>query len=830
MLKNYALKLSLISLSSAVLVACGSGKTPAPKEISGQAVKGLMANAQVELFGNVGGVETLLDSSVTDAKGDYQLDVPDDYSGPVKLLVTATPNTTMLCDAPAGCVNVAFGESMSLVTGTTMSAVMRNVLPNQPVNIYVTPITNMAAAKVEALGGLTSESIATVNEEVAALFKLPGDYVSIQPTDVTDTAAVDAAASSAVNYGVLAGAFAGGSPGQMKVRLDNYADAFAAGTLLEDTSSANPNVATIKDIFENAEQLATHIQSGDVAAQYDSLISGLGQDQTATAPTSGSTNSELDIMVQAALDDTVRLSGTINQQTVEAYVQSQVDQLSWILTPELLKTLLSSVNVVKEVMFAALGHDYLVSIADANGIVDRSALAGGADNVEVLYNVNTNILHFKTLPGKTLADHEIDFEIEVHPVSNGVLLGELPYTLKSGGTISNSQFSTAFNKDSYINFIFDQQDDFTGVQNLLSMLYTILGAAQNPNMDLVQQQAMQLQLMAAMQALPEECVTSSGISTVGGEQFLQMIDCALGDFVTGLDASGYLEFGMVVSKTSDPSQQYDVDFKGFADLNFTDPHAATVARLEIQDGHLYTPNGDRLFTVDGAKGLVLDLGNTNNTMFTRFGIDSVLIPETYVTVRGTFHDLQDYLDLFNQTPLEFDFNELQLANVFAKPFQTGMNFLVALFKPDAMIDSANYLFDNTTPKDYIKTLSLGLEVQADALWPVRRYDVEFINNELHLTNQDGVSFIYTAEPGAIISVIRAFGNDLVTVRVTAEGVSIVDIDDQITLDVNDLPIDEMMSLYARLGILIDLDDQAQALLNQYAHQIPSIDLGAILGN
>jgi|GEM_PF-7064482 len=827
MLRNNALKLSLVTLSSAVLIACGSGKAPAPKEITGQAVKGLMANAQVELFGNVAGVETLLDSSVTDGKGDYQLDVPDDYSGPVKLLVTATPNTRMLCDAPAGCVNVAFGESMSVVTGTSMSAVMRNVLPNQPVNIYVTPITNMAAAKVDALGGLTSESIATVNEEVAALFKLPGDFVSIKPTDVTDTAAVDGDASSAVNYGVLAGAFAGGSPGQMKVRLDNYADAFAAGTLLEDTTSANPNVATIKDIFESAEQLATHIQSGDVAAQYDSLIAGLNEDHAAEVETSGSTNSDLNSMVQAALDDVTRLSGTINEQALQDYVQSQVDQLSWIITPELLNTLLSSLNIVKEVMYAALGHDYLVTIADVNGIVDRSAVSGGADNVEVLYNVNTKLLSFKTLPGKTLVGHQIDFEIQIHPVSNGVLLGTLPYTLKSGGTISNSQFSTEFNKDSYINFTFEQQDDFTGVQNLLSMLYALLVGLQTPNMDPVQQQAMQLQLVAAMQALPVECTALAQGSDLAG--LLGMVDCVLGDFVTGLDASGYLEFGMLVSKADDSTQQFDVDFKGFADINFTDASAATVAHLEIQDGHLYTPNGDRLFTVDGAKGLVLDLGNTDNTMFSRFGIDSVLIPETHVTLRGTFPDLQEYLDLFNGAPLAFDFNELQLENVLQKPFQTGFNFIGALFQPDAITNSLSYLIANTTPKDYINTLSMGLEVQPDELWPSRRYDVEFINNQLHLSNQDGVSFVYSAEQGAIVSVIRAFGNDLVTVRVTDEGVSVTDIDDQITINVNNLPVAEMMSLYARLGILIDLDEQAQALLDSYSNAVGSIDLSSLIG-
>ena len=128
MLKVNLLKLYLVTLSAVTLMACGSGNNPSSQaEISGSAVKGQIANGQVELFGVAGGAQQLLDSTVTDAQGDYQLDVPDTYSGPVKLVVTAVAGTTMLCDAPAGCDGVAFGDFVAMQLGTSMPAVLRQV-------------------------------------------------------------------------------------------------------------------------------------------------------------------------------------------------------------------------------------------------------------------------------------------------------------------------------------------------------------------------------------------------------------------------------------------------------------------------------------------------------------------------------------------------------------------------------------------------------------------------------------------------------------------------------------------------------------------------------
>lgn len=821
------LKYTLVVLSASVVVACDNASSIVASplssnkpEISGKAVKGLISNGQVTLFGVVNSQEVQLAQSKTDNSGNYELDVPGDYSGPVRLVVTAIEGTTMICDAPAGCNDVPFGGSVNLDVGTSMSAVMRNVLPNQPVNIHVTPITTMAAAHVDANGGLNAENIAFANEKVASVFKLPGDFVSIEPVNVADSTSLASAKSSEINYGVLAGAFAGGSADELSQRIDSYANAFANDQLFEDSSDSS--AATIKAIFQPAADLAQHIEQGAIKAQFDSLVASLKSEEVSDTDTSGNANSELDTMVQAALDDVTRLSTTLNQQTLQNYVDSQVDQFSWILKPELLQTAFSSALVVREVFYVALAHDYLVTVADEDGNVDRSSVAGGTNVVNVTYNVNTKLLSFKTNEGEQLRGHTIDFDIEIHPISDGQLLGEMPYILKEGGSISNQYFNATFNKDSSIRFIFDELDDFSDVKTLLNMLDAlfILTLSEDPN-DL---SLARKKLISSAQKLPEKCASQTSSSN-GDEAILLLIDCVVGDFLTGLKASGYLDFGMLVTNVSDTSQQFDIDFKGYADLDFTDPSATKVARLEIQNGHLFTPNGDRLFTVDGAKGLVLDLGNTDNTMFAKFGIDSVLIPETHVSLRADFHDLQDYLDLFNQTPMNFDFDKLQLANVFQKPGTTFANFVQAALEEGAILDTLKHLVSKTTPKDYIKTLAMGLEVQPGAEWPTRRYDVEFINNRLHLTNQDGISFVFMTEEGAIVSNIRGFGNDLVVIKVTESGVNVTDIDDKISIDMDNLPVNELMSVYSRLGILIDLDEDLKDLLDRYVGTGPAIDLG-----
>ena len=70
-----------------------------------------------------------------------------------------------------------------------------------------------------------------------------------------------------------------------------------------------------------------------------------------------------------------------------------------------------------------------------------------------------------------------------------------------------------------------------------------------------------------------------------------------------------------------------------------------------------SPMANRLFALDGSKGLALALGNTDNSMFARFGIDSPRIPETHLTVRTQFRDLAEYLALFDGSDVNFNFSE-----------------------------------------------------------------------------------------------------------------------------------------------------------------------------
>ena len=132
-----------------------------------------------------------------------------------------------------------------------------------------------------------------------------------------------------------------------------------------------------------------------------------------------------------------------------------------------------------------------------------------------------------------------------------------------------------------------------------------------------------------------------------------------------------------------------------------------------------------------------------------------------------------------------------------------------------LVDFIDYLLAETTPRDFVDTLNVQLDVQADAQWPERRYQIDFQSDLLEISNQDGVRFRYSAEPGAIVSHIAVDGSDLVEVRVTEDSVQIIDIEDAVTIDPEEIPEERIMALFARLDVLIDLDQQARDLLNQY---------------
>lgn len=805
------LRLAAVAGLGIVLSACSESEIGIDSEsdagpeqrvqVSGKAVKGLVANGLVQLYGFTAGEPTLLGSDVTAADGGYDLDVPSSYSGPIKVVISAIDGSQMRCDAPAGCGDVSYGEWMPLEPGFSLQAYQSHVLPNQPVNLHVTPFTHLAAALVE-VGDADAQSISSANAQIADLFDLAGNFTALEPVDVTQSAAVDEASQPALRYAVLAAAFAGGDTARMTTRLQDYATALVnqSGQLYQGSSAGG--VPTLNDILQAAQAVAQELDSAVLAAEFETAAAALSDD-TLTAAAGSAANPDLNLLLQAALDDAERLSGMLSEEALQAYIQSQIGQLGWVVNQELLNTLMASMGVVKEVLVATFAHDLLVDIADEQGIADLSALAGTQSSLSIRYDTNTSQLRYQTLEGMSVQGQTIDFTIDITPINNGVLLGDLVYTLKSGGSLSNSAFDVAFTEDSAIRFVFEQQDDFSALQVAFRGL-----------LGLESQSIMQSNpiIMACYQESTVQAEADGNPNLV----MIYTIDCVAADFLTGLDASGYLDFTMLVSNAANSSEQFDIDFHGFGDVNFTNPDAATVARLEIQSGHLYAPNGDAIYTIDASKGLVLNLGNSNNSMYARFGVESALIPTTHVTVRGQFQDLQDYLDLLNGSPLSFDFNQLGISNMLNHPIATAVEALNAFLQEGALENFVGYLLTETSPEDYVDSMDITLDVQPDELWDERRYDISFADNVVQLSNQSGVTFTFSAEEGAIVSTVGAYGSDLLSVVVTEQGTTVTDIEDAVALDMDSLPVEQMVQLYSRLSFLIGLPEDLQQLLDNYA--------------
>lgn len=194
-----------LGLAQLGLVSCGGGGSDSPSPsasttltLSGMAAKGPVSGGTVTAYAVTasGGVGDALGTTMTDADGNYTLSI--NYTSPVLLEITGGTYTDEVT-----------GTSVAVPTaaGSGLQAVVSNVTAGSNVQVQITPLTSMAAARAQAaIGGLTAANIDAANQQVSAHFGLP-DILSTQPINPIAPDSANGATQDAINYGLILAGF-----------------------------------------------------------------------------------------------------------------------------------------------------------------------------------------------------------------------------------------------------------------------------------------------------------------------------------------------------------------------------------------------------------------------------------------------------------------------------------------------------------------------------------------------------------------------------------------------------------------------------------------------
>ena len=299
-MKKSALSMG-VALALAAMVGCGGGggssgggsddKKPSQvttSSVSGVAVKGIVQQGMVTAIElNDSGAELgSVGSAVTDAGGDYRIELSSQYQGGLlKLVLTADANTRMKCDSFSGCGGTDFGGTLALPDGFAMNAL---VAPGgSTISGQITPLSHMVAARVLSQPDVSAQSL---NRAVSEINQLVG--VNVQSTgmvDITDSTMLAAAGDDAKQLALFNAGLADliVNSGNINTALSGLASSFADGafdagdavtidailsavSMAADQVSAHPAVAGYLDAaVDDVQQVLDVISSQVVAGGFD---------------------------------------------------------------------------------------------------------------------------------------------------------------------------------------------------------------------------------------------------------------------------------------------------------------------------------------------------------------------------------------------------------------------------------------------------------------------------------------------------------------------------------------------------------------------------------
>jgi len=232
--------------------------------LGGQAAKGLILNGAVTVVDAANPATTLVTGTTSATDGSYSLVIPEsaDFDGPfVRVIITGGPGATMICDAPAGCGPIAFGDPIAIDNSVSISAIVPSPADNGSSTVNVTALTDMAAALAGAGGNVTTATLDAANGKVAGLFGLVSNDLSGLPVvniaDATsDASSADGVIGALISGGILAAALE--NPGGIGAALATLSSSFATngGEIIRRESTDDTAVISLEEIVGGASAAA----------------------------------------------------------------------------------------------------------------------------------------------------------------------------------------------------------------------------------------------------------------------------------------------------------------------------------------------------------------------------------------------------------------------------------------------------------------------------------------------------------------------------------------------------------------------------------------------
>lgn len=351
MLSNKSV-LSLAVASALALSGCGGSSSdssdPTTYSLSGTSAKGIIKYGVVTVEELVNDEWTEVGSGSTDENGDYSLDLSGYQNGVVKLTITASTETTMICDDTGGCDDsTAFGEEMSLASYSSdfeMTALLASVDGGGISGVPVTPYTHMASALFEASDTRDSSQAETAISEVSALVGY----------DVSTTAAVD-------------------------ITSDDFSDASTseqwAAVLGAAVMELTDDETTITDVLDELESTFSdgdfdsddEVTISELVEAWEETVEAIEESDTVEVDVDDSVITNIEVLVEV-IETATETTDEYDPEASEDYGDSDIDQAKDLIsdTRDLYNNIVDSESDLS---------DFVDNLSDAADVFDQDTAA-----------------------------------------------------------------------------------------------------------------------------------------------------------------------------------------------------------------------------------------------------------------------------------------------------------------------------------------------------------------------------------------------------------------------------------------------------------------------